>query len=70
MCRATEVYVERGIEKGIEKGVKIFRIDKLEDGIPEDVIIQKLITKFELTEEKAKELYDQYSKEYSDDSNK
>ena len=41
--------------RGLERGILIFVEDKLEDNVSEDVILQKLCEKFELTEDKARE---------------
>nr|WP_297767118.1 Rpn family recombination-promoting nuclease/putative transposase [uncultured Butyrivibrio sp.] len=55
MCRATEAIFEQGIEQGVEQGIRAFIEDKLEDNIDDETIIKKLESRFELTEEKAKE---------------
>lgn len=51
MCRATEAIFEQGVEQGI----RVFIEDKLEDGVDDETIVNKLVSRFELTEEKAKE---------------
>lgn len=42
-----------GIELGRSEGIKGFILDKLEDGITEDVIIQRLVKRYTLTVEEA-----------------
>lgn len=42
-----------GIELGRIEGIRGFVLDKLEDGIAEEVIIQRLIKRYTLTEEEA-----------------
>ena len=46
------VYAE-GIEQGIEQGIRIFINDKLEDGIPQERIIEKLMKNYNLDEQTA-----------------
>ena len=46
---------EEGIKEGKEEGIKAFIEDKIEDNVPADQIISKLIKRFELTEDKARE---------------
>lgn len=55
MCRATEAIFEQGVEQGI----RVFIEDKLEDGVDDETIVNKLVSKFELTEDKAKEYLEQ-----------
>ena len=55
MCNLSEVILEQGIERGVLQGIKVFIIDKLEDGIDESVIISKLESGFGLSNEKAQE---------------
>ena len=62
MCNLSEVILEQGLKQGIE----IFVIDKIEDGVDTEVIIQKLEKRFGLTNEKAKE----YVKKYSNSKDK
>ncbi len=50
--------IEQGIEKGIEKGIRGL-VDTLKElGIPKEVVVQKIMEKFSLTEEKAREFVD------------
>ena len=46
---------DEGKEEGIKEGIKAFIEDKIEDNVPADQIISKLIKRFELTEDKARE---------------
>lgn len=46
----------QGEERGIEKGIEAFIIDKLEDGIAEDIIIDRLQKRFELDADTAKNI--------------
>jgi hypothetical protein len=59
---AYEDGLEAGIKQGIEEGIKALVLDNLEEGRPEEVIIEKLKRRFSLTEEQAKEVFDKYSK--------
>lgn len=47
--------LQQGIEQGREEGIKALIESFKELGISEDIIIQKLIDKYDLTEDKAKE---------------
>ena len=51
MCNLSDVVEERGIERGITGLVEVLR----EMGTPSEVIIEKIMKKFSLTEEKARE---------------
>ncbi len=42
------------------EGIRIFIEDKLEDGIPEETIVEKLKKRYNLPEEKAKEYIERY----------
>lgn len=42
-------------DEALNKGIKAFVEDKIEDNVPADQIISKLIKRFELTEDKARE---------------
>ncbi|MDD3218630.1 MAG: hypothetical protein PHC41_07955 [Lachnospiraceae bacterium] len=53
--------IEIGIEKGIEKGIEALILDNKENGIPEEKILEKLVKRFQLSKEKAKEYFDKYS---------
>lgn len=49
-----------GIEIGRSDCIQIFVIDHLEDGTPENRIIQKLVFRFQLDPEEAKEYVEKY----------
>ena len=53
--------VEAERNKGIEQGIEAFILDKLEDNVPRETIIQKLMKRFKLTQEKATEYVDKYT---------
>ena len=67
MCNLSDVVEERGIEQGMERGIKqgmergIERgitglVEVLREmGIPREAIVEKIMKKFSLTEEKARE---------------
>ena len=59
MCNLSDVVVERGIELGIQQGMQRGikgLVDILRDmGTPKEVIVQKIMEKFSMTEEKARE---------------
>ncbi len=53
--KGIEQGIEKGIEQGIEKGIRGL-VDTLKElGIPKEVVVQKIMEKFSLTEEKARE---------------
>lgn len=51
------------LEEGIEQGIEALILDNLEDGKSEEVIIGKLVKRFGLNIEAAKEYFEKYSKE-------
>lgn len=51
---------EEGIEQGIEQGIRAFVQDKIEDEVSEEVIIAKLVLRFSINEEKARDYYRRY----------
>lgn len=51
---------EQGIAIGRDDGIRIFIEDKLEDHVPEETIINKLMTKYDLTKEEAMEYIEKY----------
>ena len=51
------------IEQGIEQGIEALILDNLEDGKSEEVIISKLVRRFGLKVETAKEYFDRYAKQ-------
>ncbi len=54
---------KKGKEQEREQGIRIFIEDKIEDGISEDIILEKLQKRYKLTVEKAKEYYDKCVKD-------
>ena len=46
---------EEGLEEGLEEGIKAFILDKVEDGVAESTIIQKLCKHFLLDENTARQ---------------
>ena len=67
MCNLSDVVEERGIERGMERGMELGLEKGMERGItglvevlremgtPSEVIIEKIMKKFSLTEKKARE---------------
>ena len=58
--RGIAIGEERGIAIGRDDGIRIFIEDKLEDHVPEETIINKLMTKYELPKEEAMEYIEKY----------
>lgn len=52
--------IEKGIEQGIEQGIKALIQDNLEDGKTEAQILEKLVRRFSLTRERAKQYYEHF----------
>ena len=69
MCEALREWIAESEEKGIAKGIaeekinsiRIFIEDNLEESIPESRILEKLIRRFSLTPEEAKQYFQKYS---------
>ena len=55
--------LEEGRTEGREEGIEALILDNLEDGKPEEVIINKLVKRFGLQLETAREYFEKYSKE-------
>ncbi len=53
--------IKKGLQTGLENGIKALIVDNLEENIPKERIIKKLIRHFSLTENKANEYYLKYS---------
>lgn len=53
---------EEGLEMGREEGVRAFILDKVEDGVSESIIIQKLQKHFAFDENTARQYYRTYAK--------
>ncbi len=58
MCETIDYFIAKGEAKGIADGIRIFIEDKLEDNISDSKIIEKLQSKYNLTEEEAKKEID------------
>lgn len=54
--------LEKGLEEGLEKGIEIFIHDNLSENIPQKRILEKLMKNFTLSEDKAREYFNKYSK--------
>lgn len=57
-----EGYAE-GKKEGIEFGIKAFIQDKIDDGIDEEVILRKLVKRFDITKEEAFVFYNNVKKQ-------
>lgn len=57
MMELRERYNE-GRREGREQGIEVFVLDKLEENVPAEKIIEKLQKGFQLSEEKARYYYD------------
>lgn len=53
--------IERGIEQGLERGMEAFILDKLEDDVPKQRVVEKLQKRFGLSEKEAICYYDKVS---------
>ena len=47
-----------GMKQGREQGIRVFVLDKMEENVPEEKIIEKLQKGFHLSEEKARYYYE------------
>lgn len=52
--------IEKGIEKGIERGIEAFVQDNIEEGVAESRIVNKLVVRFQLSDEKAQDYVRKY----------
>ena len=50
-----DILIYQGREEGLEEGIKAFILDKVEDGVAESTIIQKLCKHFLLDENTARQ---------------
>ena len=57
-----DMLIYQGREEGREEGLRAFILDKVEDGVPESAIIQKLRKHFALDENTARQYYRAYVK--------
>ena len=53
--------LECGIERGIERGIQAFILDNLDGGVDENCIVNKLMLRFQLSDDKAKDYLKKYS---------
>lgn len=53
VCRALQEFYNDGIAEGKKTGISVFVQDYLEDGKEPEIIINKLIYRFELSEQEA-----------------
>ena len=60
--------MEIGLEEGIEQGISIFILDNLEEKVPRERILAKLERRFSLTPEKAREYFERYGRENSENA--
>ena len=57
-----DILIYQGREEGREEGIKAFILDKVEDGVEENIIIKKLRKHFTLDEKTARQYYRVYGK--------
>lgn len=50
--------IEQGMECGMEQGIRVFVLDKIEENIPKDKVVEKLQKGFQLSREKAQYYYE------------
>ena len=50
-----DILIYQGREEGLEEGIKAFILDKVEDGVAESIIVQKLCKHFLLDENTARQ---------------
>lgn len=60
MCKGLQDWAEEERLIGVEQGIKAFVQDKIEDKVPKETIITKLVLRFSLDEEKARDYYQKY----------
>lgn len=53
MTQIGQMLIDEGIEQGIERGIQAFIQDNLEEGVSETRILEKLVRRFALSQEKA-----------------
>jgi len=63
MCEALTEMLADERQEGIEQGIEAFVLDNLEEGIAEERIAEKLVRRFQVTEEKAKEYVEKYGRQ-------
>lgn len=52
--------LKQGLKQGLEQGIKAFILDNLEEGIPEERILEKLQRRFELSKEQSEIYFKKY----------
>ena len=55
--------IEQGLEQGFEQAIRLIVIDYREEGFSADRIKEKLVHRYDLSEEKAEEYYIRFSTE-------
>ena len=60
--------IEIGLEEGLEQGISIFILDNLEEKVPKERILSKLERRFSLSPEKAREYFERYGRENSENA--
>ena len=60
MCKGLRDWMEEERLIGVEQGIEAFVKDKVEEGIAEDIVISKLVLRFQLEPAKAGEYYKKY----------
>lgn len=58
--------IDQGIKQGIKQGIEALILDNLEDGKPEEIIIEKIMRRFDMEESKAKECFEYFAMESAD----
>ena len=56
-----ELFMEDGRKESRDEGIKVFILDKLEDNIAKDIIIQKLIKHYAMTKEEAEGYFNRFA---------
>lgn len=62
MLEAEQRGIERGMERGMEQGIHAIILNSLEDNLSKEKILDKLQRYFSLTEEKAKNYYERFTR--------
>lgn len=60
MCKAWDDHWKSGERAGREQGIEVFIQDKIDDGVDEECIVNKLVFRFRLTDKEAKEYVEKY----------
>ena len=51
----------RGLEEGREEGIRVFILDKLQEGVAKEIITEKLVKLFEMSNDQAIEFIRKYT---------